>query len=92
MRCWTSEAEKAFLQAELPAFKAVRDKSGVRYGKVQEFNNGLYSRFVNVFPLKTDETPDSKRKVNSFVSMRWNADFKRIFAATTVVVELAFQT
>lgn len=63
MPCWTSDAEFAFLQGELPAFGAIRNKSCGRYGKVQDFVNGLYSRFVTAFPLKPDETPDSKRKV-----------------------------
>jgi hypothetical protein len=60
MHSWTSDAEAAFLQGDLSAFKAVRDKSAQRYGKVNNFFNGLYSCFVTVFPLKNDETPDSK--------------------------------
>jgi hypothetical protein len=65
MCSWTSDTEAAFLQGELPAFKAIRDKSAQCYGKVNDFFNGLYSRFVTVFPLKNDETPDSKQKVMS---------------------------
>lgn len=74
MRSWTNDAESAFLMGELSGFQAVRENPK-RYGKVQKFINGLYSRFVTAFPLKTDETPDSKQKVIVLFSISGNADF-----------------
>ena len=69
MTCWTNDKENLFLRNELPAFKALRENSANRrYGKIKVFINGLYTRFVAKFPLKNNETPESKQKVRSFVS------------------------
>ena len=67
MACWTSNEENTFLHGELPAFRALREREGSgHYGKVKHFINGLYTRFTTAFPLKNDETPDSKRKASFF--------------------------
>lgn len=74
MITWTTNEEYAFLCDELTTFKAIREK-GKHYGKIKQFLNSLYARFVAQFPLKDGETPKKKRDVIIFVSMSGSADF-----------------